>query len=273
MLLGEWLGFRIALALHALAGVAYVAWLIQPQELRRRLGRLALAGACLAQLAGLILLSVARGFAAPAGQGESFAAISFGSALLYLYTESRAGAYGMGAFACALTTIFALLAAVEGPAHAIAPVLRDVWFAPHAILILLSFSSFTMSALVSTAYVLQHRQLRSKRPGGLSSRLPALDILDRMTRRATRAGFFWLSFGLLVGMILAQHAWGKAWSWDPKQCMTLLTWMLYGLALFLRRKRDWQGERVATVNLVAFASVLGGMVIVYAFFESAHRFG
>jgi ABC-type transport system involved in cytochrome c biogenesis permease subunit len=140
-------------------------------------------------------------------------------------------------------------------------------------LILLSFSSFTMSALVSTAYVLQYRQLRSKRPGGLSSRLPALEILDRMTRHATRAGFVWLTLGLLVGMILAQHAWGQAWSWDPKQCMTLLTWLLYGVAMFLRRKRDWQGGRVATVNLVAFASVLGGMVVVYAFFESAHRFG
>jgi ABC-type transport system involved in cytochrome c biogenesis permease subunit len=107
----------------------------------------------------------------------------------------------------------------------------------------------------------------------LSSRLPALDVLDRMTRQATRAGLIWLTLGLLVGMILAQHAWGRAWSWDPKQCMTLLTWLLYGVALYLRRMRDWQGGRVATVNLVAFASVLGGMVVVYAFFESAHRFG
>jgi hypothetical protein len=161
MLLGEWMGFRIALVLHALAVAGYVAWLSDPQESRRKLARAALLAACAAQVCGLALLSIARGFAAPAGQGESFAAISFASALLYLYTEWRSGAYGMGAFAAALTTLFALLAFLEGPAQSIAPILRDVWFAPHAILILLSFSSFTMRALVSTAYVLQYRQLRS----------------------------------------------------------------------------------------------------------------
>ena len=89
----------------------------------------------------------------------------------------------------------------------------------------------------------------------------------------TRVGFFSLTIGLALGMILAERVWGRAGSWDPKQCMTLLTWMLYGLALFLRRMRAWQGARMASINIAAFVSVLLGLGIIMTVFDSAHRFG
>ena len=164
-------------------------------------------------------------------------------------------------------------ASLIGPAREVEPILREVLFGPHATAIILAMSGFAISAVLSIAYLAQYRQLRGKNPGILLRRLPSLQGLDGMTRRATRIGFLFLTIGLVLGSLLAHRAWGEYWSWDPKQCMTLLTWILYGLALFLSRRRDWQGERVAAANLVAFSSVLVGVGLIAWLFESAHQFG
>ncbi|HEX9641900.1 MAG TPA: cytochrome c biogenesis protein CcsA [Candidatus Krumholzibacteria bacterium] len=227
----------------------------------------------LAQLVGLVVLRSERGVFPPASPGESLAIMAFMTAVLFHVTERRDGGKGIAVAASLLASLFGFSGAGLGAADEIHPALADVWYAPHALSVVTAFAAFTMSALLSSAYVLQYRQLRVHRPGRLSTLLPPLEALDLRARRMARIGFLSLTLGLALGMILAERVWGEAWSWDPKQCMTLLTWMLYGAALFLRRMRAWQGVRMAAVNLAAFVSVLLGLGIIMTLFDSAHRFG
>lgn len=273
MTLGYILAFRISWIFFLTAFALSWAWFRSGRDGLARGEHLALASAIVLQVVGLTLYGMARGAMPPVSLGETLGVLATATAAIYLYVELRSRERGLGLFATSLIAVFSIASSLLGPARQVAPILEDVFFGPHAASIIIAFAAFTMSAFMSFAYLLQYRQLRSRRPGRLVRRLPPLQTLDWMTRQATRLGFFFLTMGLVLGAVLAQHAWGKAWSWDPKQCMTLLTWMLYGLAIGLRRLREWQGGRIATVNLIAFSSVIAGMALLYAVFDTAHRFG
>lgn len=267
------LSFALAPVLYGLASILYFAELRSSQA---RLGKMAtwsLVAGCLVHVAGFIALGLERGVFPPVSSGESLSALALSTAVLFLVTDQGKVGSGLAFVASALVTLFAIGSAFFGVGESLSPVLRDVWFAPHAFFVIVAFASFALAALLSAAYMIQYRQLRQHQPSGLSSVLPPLQVLDRGASRATVIGFVLLTVGLLLGMFLADHVWGRPWSWDPKQCMTLLTWLLYGAGLVLRRLREWQGGRVAAVNLTAFSSVLLGLVIVIALFDSAHRFG
>jgi len=221
----------------------------------------------------LVALGLSRAIVPPVSLGESVSMLALLTAAVYVLLEQRAGERGIGVFAAGLVAAFAGLSGWFGPAGEVDDVLLDLWFAPHAMAVISAFACFTMSAFLSLGYVLQYRQLRQKTFGVWVQRLPPLEQVEGMTRVVTRLGLVFLTVGLGLGMLLARSVWGEFWSWDPKQCMTLLTWLLYGIALVLRRARAWQGGRVATANLVAFASMVVGMVLIYSIFETAHVFG
>lgn len=253
--------------------VVYGIWLRRGDA---QLGRVATAGmvASIALHVGVLLaLGFSRRIVPPVSIGESVSMLALLTAAVYVLLERRAGERGMGVFAAGLISVFAGMSAWFGPAGDVDDVLLDLWFAPHAMAVISAFAAFTMSAFLSLGYLLQYRQLRQKNFGVWVQRLPPLQEVEGMTRVVTRLGLVFLSLGLFLGMLLARSVWGEFWSWDPKQCMTLLTWLLYGLALVLRRARAWQGGRVAAANLVAFASVLLGMVLIYSIFDTAHVFG
>ena len=86
-------------------------------------------------------------------------------------------------------------------------------------------------------------------------------------------GFFFLTVSLGLGILLAHSAWEENWMKDPKPWIAFGTWILYAVALGMRRRRGWQGDRVALVNLLAFASVVLGSVLAHAVVDTAHHFG
>lgn len=79
------------------------------------------------------------------------------------------------------------------------------------------------------------------------------------------AGFAFMTSGLLLGSLWAQICWGSWWSWDPKECLSLLTWLSYG-ATFLAFGRLRRLALLATAALavmtstwVNFSSLFRGM--------------
>ena len=84
---------------------------------------------------------------------------------------------------------------------------------------------------------------------GMAYDLQALD-------RAVIVGFFWLAIGIFTGAVWAEQAWGRYWSWDPKETWALITWLVYALYLHLRRARGWHGRRLALVSVIGFVAVL-----------------
>ncbi|MFM7648715.1 MAG: c-type cytochrome biogenesis protein CcsB, partial [Cyanobium sp.] len=102
-------------------------------------------------------------------------------------------------------------------------------------------------------------QLASDGPGSMSLSSTAFRIseqLDSLSYRTITVGFLLLSVGLVSGAVWANEAWGRWWSWDPKETWALICWLVYAAYLHTRLIRGWQGRRpaiVASVGLVVIA--------------------
>src|SRR5439155_6941472 len=123
-------------------------------------------------------------------------------------------------------------------------------------------AAFATAAAAGTMYLVQRRELKSRRFGTLFRLFPPLATLDRVNHFAAIVG--WL--GLTLGIVLAtsyslayrelnvpQLVWGTgAW--------LLVTWLALGRVL-----RGWQARRAAVYSSLAFAAVL----ILYVAFRVA----
>ena len=94
-----------------------------------------------------------------------------------------------------------------------------------------------------------------------------------MSYELVRFGFALLTIGLLVGSVWAKSAWGDFWVWVPKENWSLVTWLVYGGYLHLRRVRGWRGDKGAWLLIAGFAVVMFtylGMHLLPTAEESAH---
>ncbi len=100
------------------------------------------------------------------------------------------------------------------------------------------------------------------------------ELLDELTYKAIAIGFpiFTLG-GLIFGAIWADQAWGKYWTWDPKETWSLITWFFYAFYLHGRLMRGWRGKRVAIVAVLGFVAVIFTYLGVNLLLSGLHSYG
>jgi cytochrome c-type biogenesis protein CcsB len=98
--------------------------------------------------------------------------------------------------------------------------------------------------------------------------------LDEITYKSIAMGFpiFTLG-GLIFGAIWADQAWGKYWTWDPKETWSLITWFFYAFYLHGRMMRGWKGKKVAIVAVLGFLAVVFTYLGVNLLLSGLHSYG
>jgi ABC-type transport system involved in cytochrome c biogenesis permease subunit len=91
-----------------------------------------------------------------------------------------------------------------------------------------------------------------------------------MSHRFIMTGFLLLTLAMIAGSFFAKQIWGAYWSWDPKQCWTLLTWVAFAAILHARVTIGWRGRRAAWITVAAVAAVIVAMVGLNAFVQTRH---
>jgi ABC-type transport system involved in cytochrome c biogenesis permease subunit len=66
------------------------------------------------------------------------------------------------------------------------------------------------------------------------------------------AGFPMLTFGIITGVVYAQVVLGRFWSWDHKEILGAITWLVYAALLHERLAVGWQGRRAAIMTILGF---------------------
>ncbi|MGB8873060.1 MAG: c-type cytochrome biogenesis protein CcsB [Desulfobaccales bacterium] len=135
------------------------------------------------------------------------------------------------------------------------PALKSNWLLIHVVICFFGYAALTVAFGAALLYLIQDYS-----PKGPLRALPALPLLDRLIYRAAILGFFLLTFGILTGAVWAETAWGKYWSWDPKEVASLVTWLIYAALLHARLLKGWQGRRIA------WLAVLGFLAIIFTYF-------
>jgi cytochrome c-type biogenesis protein CcsB len=255
--------FNSVILLYSLSALLYFGYLGTKREIFGVVARGLLSAGFLAHLAALGLRCAQGHAASPAyvpwtSLYESLSGFSFFIVAIFLTIAWTTPIPVLGAFVIPLSTALILAAAAQDRSiqAVIAPAIHNPWLSAHIALAFAAYSFLAVAFALGIAFLLQERQLKSKRPNVLSFRLPPLERVDTLIARLIALAFPLLTFALIAGGLWARSAWGRYWEWDPKQTWALVTWLIYFVYLALRWGGGWHGRKSAYLSLSGFGLVL-----------------
>lgn len=254
-----------AFLLYAAACAAAFAYLLVKKESVRR-AMLSMLGTGLVLHLGAYAARLAAFWAFPENRwflpvNSFFGALSYLSlalAFAFFFIEARKKLGILGAFILPFVAAFlgAAVLKADPAVSALDPRLRSYWLNAHPMVLMTAYAAFANAFGVCLALLIQERQLKSRKPGGLLYRLPPIDELDSLNGRIVAIALPTLLLGLAMGAAWAYEAWGRAWTWDPKETMALITAAFYAEFLWLRYAAGQRGRRPVYVSMVGFACLL-----------------
>jgi cytochrome c-type biogenesis protein CcsB len=265
--------FKIALVAYLLATAICLAYLITMKKELSRIGTLALAGAFGVHSLALISRYFEAGHTPVTNLHESLSFFAWTIVGIYLVLYAKYRIDVLAAFVSPLAAILLLLASLFP--HEILPLppaLRSDWLPVHTILAFLGNGLFTLAFAAGVMYLIQERQIKSKKIGSMYHRLPALKILDDLNYRCLTIGFPLLTLGIISGSLWAESAWGSYWSWDAKETWSLITWFLYAAMLHARFAMGWRGRKAAILAIVGFGVLVFSFLGVNLFLSGLHSY-
>jgi ABC-type uncharacterized transport system permease subunit len=152
----------------------------------------------------------------------------------------------------ALPTTFANIIGLTPVGHE-PPGLRGVWLFSHIALSFLGIAAFATAAAAGTMYLIERRELKSRRFGAIFRFFPPLATLDRVNHVAAIAGWLGLTLGVILAgaysiayreMNLPQLMWGTG------------AWVAVSGIAVGRVLGGWQARRAAVYSSITFVAVL-----------------
>jgi cytochrome c-type biogenesis protein CcsB len=205
----------------------------------------------------LVLLSIQRRHFPITNLPESLCFFAWCISLTFMVANIRYRINVLGAFILPLVSLLTIFSQVLWQDHRTAPApLNSVWVHFHVSVAFLAYAAFFLTFVAGILYLIQEKELKEKHFRFLYFRLPSLHICDELLRRSLYMGFVAMSLTLISGAIWAQQAWGKFWSWDPKETAALITWGIYLVLVNYRITARWHGRRAAYISIVGFVSTL-----------------
>jgi cytochrome c-type biogenesis protein CcsB len=175
----------------------------------------------------------------------SWGAVGMGFFFQWRY---KTGAFkNIGLFIALLLLIFAVVKYTQ-PEPLIPALQQSVLLSVHVASAVVAYGTLTIGFGAAILYLIQNRKK--------SALLPDADILEAVSYQSVMIGFPFLTAVIILGALWADIAWGKYWSWDPKETASLVTWLLYAAYLHARIIGGWRGTRAAALLIIGFAAIL-----------------
>jgi ABC-type transport system involved in cytochrome c biogenesis permease subunit len=199
---------------------------------------------CALHLTALIMRTILTGMLPLTNGTEFLLTFTWITVLMYLILSSRyqleaAGGIVMLISGLMVSLLFILTKGQLGSVSPLMPALKSPWLTVHVITAAISYSAFTLAAGLAVMQFF---------PAGRT-------IKDHHVYLLVAGGFALLSLSIVLGAIWAEQAWGRYWSWDPKETWALITWIIYAIYLHVHRSREWKGAAARWM-------VIGGFILV-----------
>ncbi len=178
---------------------------------------------------------------------------------VYLLWKNRAMT-GVALFTIPLTLLFLGYGVMKAPDPLpLAASLKSSWLVVHVLFAQLAFGAYAVASGMGLLYILKDNRRRKGIKGVFYEKFPGLEVIDESMFRFVVYGFIAEAIMIVAGAIWAKDLWGNYWGWDPVEVWSLISWLLYGLAIHLRVTLGWKGKRMAW--LMVF--LLGTVIITY----------
>jgi len=177
---------------------------------------------------------------------QSASLCAFLIAVLFLILYWRTRWESLSIFVFPLVFLLTLLGSLRGPGVGWASAeVRGVWLLVHVVLVLVGYAALLFTGVASVFYLVRERQLKRKTSRGPFDRLPPLGMLDELTWKTMALGFVFITLAVIAGCTWAFVEWKRRWLSDPRIVISLVTWLLYLVMVFLRVTAGWRGRKAA----------------------------
>lgn len=217
--------------------------------------------------AALVCRAIATGHGPFANMYEFSIAFAWGALVVHVYFMRRFRQWATATIVL-LVALGMLLYATTVPSDAepLVPALQNnLLLTVHVAVAVVAYGAFAVGFAAAVLYLVQSGSLKRWF-------LPRPQVLDELSYKATLVGFPFLTLTIVLGAVWADIAWGRYWSWDPKETASLVTWIVCGAYLHARSARGWRGRRAALLLMLVFAATLftyfGNL-----FFGGLHSYG
>ncbi len=121
------------------------------------------------------------------------------------------------------------------------PALRSAWFIPHIGVYMIAYSLLAVASILGIIMLVN-----------LSLNKFDNTKLHHLLMGLLQTSSCLLLMGMLCGAVWAKQAWGDYWTWDPKECWALATWMLTLIGMHLKCPGAQASPPAKKVLLVVF---------------------
>ncbi len=265
--------FEIAFLLYLLGAAVSLAYLVTLKKPLSRIGRWGLIGGFSFHSLAILWRIFESGRTPLTNLHETLSFFAWAILAIYLLLYLKYRLEVLAAFASPVAVVLMVLASFfPKEIVPVAPVLESFWLPIHVTLAIVGNAMFALAFAAGIMYLIQERQIKSKKIGAFYRRLPALKILDDLNYRCLSWGFPLLTLGIITGSIWAESAWGSYWTWDPKETWSLITWFLYAALLHGRLTVGWRGRKAAIFAVVGFGLLIFTFLGVNLLLSGMHGF-
>jgi len=167
--------------------------------------------------------------------------------IIFEWRYKTATVRNMGLIVALLLLIFAMVNNAK-PEPLVPALQQSALLSVHVASAVVAYGVFTIGFGAAILFLIQNRRN--------SPWLPDKEVFDIISYRSVVIGFPFLTLTIVLGAIWADIAWGRYWSWDPKETASLVTWLIYAAYMHARMMRGWKGAKTAILLIVGFGAIL-----------------
>ncbi len=223
-------------------------------------------------LYAFVLRWIASGRAPLSNGYESLIFIALATAIagvIFELRDRRGSAAGVSALLTTVVLSVAMLSTFDPAIGPLVPVLASYWLIIHVTVITGSYGFLGLGSLLGGLILILHLLKSPARPHVHDAVLK----LDRLQFRVLVTGLGLLSIGTFLGGIWANESWGRYWGWDPKETWSLVTILVYAVAIHFRWIPALNRPLVlATAGFAGIASVVMTYFGVNYFLSGLHSY-
>ena len=148
---------------------------------------------------------------------------------------------------------------------------KSNWLIIHVFFAQISYGAYAIACGLGVIYILKDNRQKKGIEGTIYERFPALPVVEEYMFKFVVYGFITDAVMIAAGSIWAKELWGAYWGWDPVEVWSLVSWLVYGLAIHLRVTMGWRGRKLAWLMIFAIITVVITYWGVDIIVEGSHR--
>lgn len=259
--------------LYSVGTVGFLIYVIRTEKVIHRIAYGFLLAGFLSHTLGLAMLVSQLRQMPVTTLPQTFSLFAWAIVGSYLAFQLKFNIRILGTFVSPLAVVFMLLSsAIPGRVIPNSKLFKSFWLTLHVATMFIGMAIFALAFCAGIMYLLQERQIKSKSFGLLYRRLPSLEVLDSLNYVCLTFGFPLITIGLISGFVYAGAVWQSFWHWDPKEIISVGTWLIYDVLLHERLAVGLRGRRAAIMAIIGFSVILVTFVGTSFILEVHHSF-